>query len=133
MRICLRATRGAAAQYPRGEAWCPAKPKGRRRARHKQHIVIRRGTATPYSTACESAFGLRVAQPRNTRGAKRGARRSPKGEDGLDPTNTLLSDAERQRPTPLHANLPSGYAWRSRAIPEGRSVVPGEAQRAKTG
>ena len=28
---------------------------------------------------------------------------------------------------------PSGYAWRSRAIAEGRSVVPGEAQRAKTG
>ena len=28
---------------------------------------------------------------------------------------------------------PSGYAWRSRAEPEGRSVVPGEAQRAKTG
>jgi hypothetical protein len=28
---------------------------------------------------------------------------------------------------------PSGYAWRSRAEPGGRSVVPGEAQRAKTG
>src|SRR5689334_16398008 len=28
---------------------------------------------------------------------------------------------------------PSGYAWRSRAEPEGRGVVPGEAQRAKTG
>ena len=27
---------------------------------------------------------------------------------------------------------PSGYAWRSRAEPEGRSVVPGEARRAKT-
>ena len=28
---------------------------------------------------------------------------------------------------------PSGYAWRSRAVPEGRSVVPGVARRAKTG
>src|ERR1700761_7211524 len=28
---------------------------------------------------------------------------------------------------------PSGYAWRSHAMPEGRSVVPGEARRAKTG
>ena len=28
---------------------------------------------------------------------------------------------------------PSGYAWRSRAESEGRSVVPGEARRAKTG
>ena len=28
---------------------------------------------------------------------------------------------------------PSGYAWRSHVMPEGRSVVPGEAQRAKTG
>ena len=28
---------------------------------------------------------------------------------------------------------PSGSAWRSRAEPEGRGVVPGEAQRAKTG
>ena len=28
---------------------------------------------------------------------------------------------------------PSGYAWRSRAEFEERSVVPGEAQRAKTG
>ena len=28
---------------------------------------------------------------------------------------------------------PSGYAWRSRAEPEGRSVVPGVARRAKTG
>jgi hypothetical protein len=28
---------------------------------------------------------------------------------------------------------PSGCAWRSREIPEGRSVVPGAARRAKTG
>src|SRR5438552_14007490 len=28
---------------------------------------------------------------------------------------------------------PSGYAWRSRAVPEGRSVVPGIARRATTG
>src|SRR5262245_10808259 len=28
---------------------------------------------------------------------------------------------------------PSGYAWRSHVIAQGRSVVPGEAQRAKTG
>ena len=28
---------------------------------------------------------------------------------------------------------PSGYAWRSSAEPEGRSVVPGVARRAKTG
>jgi putative endonuclease len=28
---------------------------------------------------------------------------------------------------------PSGYAWRSRAMPEGRSVVPGIARRATTG
>src|SRR5689334_16398009 len=31
-RFALRATRGAAARSLRGEAWCPAKPKGRRRA-----------------------------------------------------------------------------------------------------
>src|SRR5581483_1203292 len=31
-RSALRATRGAAAQSPKGEAWCPAKPAGRRRA-----------------------------------------------------------------------------------------------------
>src|SRR5215471_16882700 len=30
-----------------------------------------------------SPFGLRVAQPRRARRAKRGVRRSPKGEDGL--------------------------------------------------
>src|SRR3569832_2683589 len=28
---------------------------------------------------------------------------------------------------------PSGYAWRSRAVPEGRSVVPGEASWRKAG
>ena len=28
---------------------------------------------------------------------------------------------------------PSGFAWRSHEMPEGRSVVPGEARRAKTG
>jgi hypothetical protein len=28
---------------------------------------------------------------------------------------------------------PSGFAWRSHEMPEGQSVVPGEAQRAKTG
>ena len=28
---------------------------------------------------------------------------------------------------------PSGFAWRSHVMPEGRSVVPGEARRAKTG
>jgi hypothetical protein len=28
---------------------------------------------------------------------------------------------------------PSGFAWRSRKMPEGRSVVPGVARRAKTG
>jgi hypothetical protein len=28
---------------------------------------------------------------------------------------------------------PSGFAWRSHEIPEGRSVVPGVARRAKTG
>ena len=28
---------------------------------------------------------------------------------------------------------PSGFAWRSHEEPEGRSVVPGEARRAKTG
>ena len=28
---------------------------------------------------------------------------------------------------------PSGYVWRSHVLTEGRSVVPGEAQRAKTG
>ena len=28
---------------------------------------------------------------------------------------------------------PSGYAWHSHELPEGRSVVPGVARRAKTG
>ena len=28
---------------------------------------------------------------------------------------------------------PSGFAWRSHEMPEGRSVVPGVARRAKTG
>jgi hypothetical protein len=31
-RFALRATRGAAARSPKSEAWCPAKPAGRRRA-----------------------------------------------------------------------------------------------------
>ena len=40
------------------------------------------GSIPPGSTTLRP-FGLRVAQPRDGRRAKRGARRSPKGEDGL--------------------------------------------------
>src|SRR5882724_11338616 len=57
-----------------------------------------------------SPFGLRVAQPRDARRTKRGARRSPLGR------RRAAGDF-----------LSSGYAWHSYVMPEGRSVVPGVA------